>query len=109
MGAPRIPRGDERPDARDGHQFIHRTETQTEAASVEIDAGDVPMSYREENGQVILSMSPEDYDELLITLGYAVGAALQANGHLLRRITPLLNRLNEGNPNYRPYQVEAKK
>ncbi len=56
------------------------------------------MSYREENGQVILTMSREDWQNLLITLGYAAE---------YRECYALLNRLNEGNPNYIPYQVSS--
>ena len=50
------------------------------------------MSYSEENGQVTLTISREDYDCLLMCLG---SAALE-----------LVNRLNQGNPNYRPYLRE---
>jgi hypothetical protein len=67
------------------------------------------MSYREENGQVILSMSREDYDALLIRLGIAAGWASD-DPQLFWEHIKLLNRLNEGNPHYTPYyQVEAKK
>ncbi len=65
------------------------------------------MSYREENEQVILTMSRDDYERVLMALGTAVGAALQGKGVLgYRIIVSLLNRLNEGNPGYKPY-VEA--
>ena len=63
------------------------------------------MSYREQDGQVILSMSKEDYELLLIALGSAVGAALQGRGMLgLRVVCDFANRLNQGNPHYIPYQ-----
>ena len=65
------------------------------------------MSYREENGQVILAMSREDFGSLCFWLGIAAGH-MMAKGEKIDRIGALLNRLNEGNPNYRPYQVEAK-
>lgn len=62
------------------------------------------MSYSEENGQVTLRMSPEDYDLLLVALGSAVGAALQGKGTLgLKVVCALANRINEGNSNYTPY------
>jgi hypothetical protein len=35
------------------------------------------VSYREENDQVILTMSREDYARLLMALGYAAGSALK--------------------------------
>ena len=37
------------------------------------------MSYSEENGQVVLRMSREDYAILLLVLGYATGAAIKEN------------------------------
>ena len=64
------------------------------------------MSYSEENGQVVLRMSREDYDWLLMALGMATGLAARDS----RDVTPwvaVVNRLNSGNPNYTPYQVEA--
>lgn len=63
------------------------------------------MSYREENGQVVLTISREDYDRVLMRLGAALGSNF---GQLLNYDQELefLNRLNEGNPNYTPYQVE---
>jgi hypothetical protein len=66
------------------------------------------MSYREENGQVILTMSREDYDLLMIFLGAASG---NIGRHVpsFHRLPDLVNRLNSGNPHYTPYQVEAKK
>ena len=66
------------------------------------------MSYREENGQVILTMSREDYERTMRTLGYAAGNALRSREGRVATFE-LLNRLNSGNPNYTPYQVEAEK
>jgi hypothetical protein len=63
------------------------------------------MSYREENGLVILSMSREDYDRLLSMFAGASALALK-DGLPIGRTLELLNRLNEGNPNYTPYQVK---
>jgi hypothetical protein len=66
------------------------------------------MSYREEDGKVVLTMSREDY-ELLVTLSGAGIARLRVipefhtEGCLM-----MLNRLNQGNPNYTPYQVAEK-
>ena len=64
------------------------------------------MSYREENGQVILTMSREDYDKLLLLLG-AGTAGMMNGGANLDSILDFVNRLNQGNPNYTPYQVTA--
>jgi hypothetical protein len=66
------------------------------------------MSYSEKDGQVVLTMSREDYERVLMALGMATGAALRGYGPLAYRIlVPLLNRVNEGNPDYTPYQEEA--
>jgi hypothetical protein len=67
------------------------------------------MSYREENGQVVLTMSREDYERLLIIFGMA-SARVQIRPGLfgLDTILGVMNRLNSGNPNYTPYQVADK-
>jgi hypothetical protein len=64
------------------------------------------MSYREENGLVVLTMSGEDYERLLISLGYYTGGVLQRGGKI-NDLLALMNRLNDGNPNYTPYEVKA--
>ena len=67
------------------------------------------MSYREENGQVILSMSREDFQLLLIALGYATGGASKDGWTPVKRMIELTNRLNQANPHYTPYQVSPEK
>ena len=68
------------------------------------------MSYREENGQVVLTMSQEDYELLLLALGFATGAWAQSPGlDDGSWIVALLNRVNRGILNYTPYQVEKNK
>ena len=64
------------------------------------------MSYREENGQVVLTISRDDYENLLIHLGIAAGYFSRAHGDLFAQSCALLNRLNQGNPHYIPYAVE---
>jgi len=66
------------------------------------------MSYREENDQVILTMSREDFQHLLFALGEAAGCVRKFGGDLQGELA-FLNRLNQGNPNYTPYQVGEKK
>ena len=44
---------------------------------------------------------------LLIVLGYATGAAIKDDWTPVRRMFELTNRLNKGNPSYRPYVVKA--
>jgi hypothetical protein len=69
------------------------------------------MSYSEENGQVVLTMSREDYEQLIYRLGVAAGM-VEVNGKLSRRTVErhrsFMNRLNEGNPNYTPYEIAEK-
>lgn len=64
------------------------------------------MSYREENGQVVLTISHEDYDALLMRLASAAAYSARCYGTAsLGQHLALLNRLNEGNPKYTPYEV----
>ena len=66
------------------------------------------MSYREENGQVILTMSRDDFERVLMRLGAATGLAIQRSANLAETLydeLALLNRLNEGNPNFTPYKL----
>lgn len=70
------------------------------------------MSYREEGDQVILTMSREDYNKLLMTFALATMRGIEYRGDFPKAVEStlsLMNRLNEGNPDYLPYQVEAKK
>lgn len=59
------------------------------------------MSYSEENGQVVLRMSREDYEIILLALGTFAGM----RGSSLAPLLALMNRLNEGNRNYTPYPL----
>jgi len=58
--------------------------------------------YREENDQVILTMSREDYQLMLMLLGAGAAGARIVSG---KKALEFLNRLNQGNPHYTPYQV----
>lgn len=60
------------------------------------------MSYSEQDGKVILTLSREDYELLLIALEAATGLALR-DGQPSIPWLELVNRINEGNPNYAPY------
>lgn len=66
------------------------------------------MSYREENGQVVLTMSREDYTTLLLELGGAMFLHMRDGDGSVDQAISWLNRLMEGNPHYTPYQVEEK-
>ena len=66
--------------------------------------------YREENDQVVLTMSVEDYQKFLMLLGAGTAVLTKRGGIFdINNTLELLNRLNSGNPNYTPYQVEEKK
>jgi hypothetical protein len=57
-------------------------------------------------GNIVITMTRDDYDSLLLQLGYAAGCAGQNDDPVFRRNNILLlNRLNAGNPHYRPYIV----
>lgn len=60
------------------------------------------MSYSEKDGEVVLAMSREDYDEMLKVFATATAKLFPDTMWILR----LLNRLNQGNPNYTPYRVK---
>lgn len=62
------------------------------------------MSYSEKDGQVILTMSKDDYDRLMIYLGLGISSLL-ARGSELREMLECHNRVNAGNPKYVPYKV----
>jgi hypothetical protein len=65
------------------------------------------VSYSEKDGQVILAMSREDYAGLLEMFSYVsadqLARATKKSKAELENTLQLLNRLNEGNPNYKPY------
>lgn len=66
------------------------------------------MSYREENGQVVLTISRADYNTIIFALGHYAGDAVK-EGLDLRSHLERLNRINEGNPHYTPYQIGESK
>ena len=77
------------------------------------------MSYREQDGQVILTMSREEEIEQLA--GYLIHRMTQLDAPLFWRdrrrwmmlgnalFNFLADRPRQGNPHYTPYQVEAEK
>lgn len=56
-------------------------------------------------GNVVLTMTPDDWAKVLLVLGSGSQAM---SGGTMSRLAPflaLMNRLNAGNPHYRPYEV----
>ena len=69
------------------------------------------MSYSEQDGQVVLKMSREDYDLVLKVFAMATVRAMTDKRPILSslQVVRLLYRLNRGNPNFTPYRVGEKK
>ncbi len=64
------------------------------------------MGFKQEGQTITLTCTRDDYDLLLIGLGIANGSAMHAgNRALSRTFFGLINRLNEGNPHFRPYEI----
>jgi hypothetical protein len=61
------------------------------------------MSWSIYGSTVCLEMSLEDYNALMIVIGYGLGSAPHKDPEFFQSFARLLNRLNEGNPNYTPY------
>jgi hypothetical protein len=61
------------------------------------------------DGNVVLTMTQDDWSNLLLTLGYATGAARRGNDVMYQSFLDLVNRLNVGNPRFTPYAVETEK
>lgn len=65
------------------------------------------MGYALVNGNVVLTMTPADYQELRFFLGCSVGIVNQdsIDPNVLYRLFNMLNRISSGDPNYIPYNV----
>lgn len=65
------------------------------------------MFTKTDNG-VCIEMSEDDFSLLLLTIGFAAGAQHQRNDkRSFNRSLKLANTINEGNPNWKPYEIEA--
>jgi hypothetical protein len=70
------------------------------------------MSYREENGQVIVTLKIEDFESLLGIVATAHGLSLlhrrgEFGLYNTKRIVELVNLLNEGRPDWLPYRISS--
>lgn len=62
-----------------------------------------PMGYSEEDGAVVLRMTRDDYDLLLLALGWAT--AHKDALYPIKTMKALFNRLTAGSPTSAPYEV----
>jgi len=60
---------------------------------------------RRENGRVLIDISDDEYAQLLMLFGYAMGWKTNIYEHIPREWLILLNSMNEGNPRWTPYEV----
>jgi len=61
------------------------------------------MSAKVKNGKVVLEMSQDQYDSLMVMLGMAVAWGFQQAPEQGRQMAAFVDALNEGHPQYRPY------
>lgn len=54
---------------------------------------------------VLIQISAEDYERLLLMMGYAFSAALKEDASMAYSFLDLTNRVNRGNPNWTPYEI----
>jgi hypothetical protein len=64
------------------------------------------MTYTQQGERVTLEMTRDDYDRLMIMLGYACGASrARSEISLFWSWLRFTNELNNGNPNFTPYEI----
>lgn len=62
---------------------------------------------REPNGLIALRLTQDEFLRLLMVLGYAIGAAGNQQDNPMFAVSILLtNRLNTGNPEFKPYAID---
>jgi len=55
-----------------------------------------------------ITLTDDEFDQLLVVCGYAAGAAMKdRDDRLAYSFIRLANRINEGNPKWTPYEVQA--
>ena len=64
------------------------------------------MSWQRSKDGVVVSLSEEEYVELLF---FATMGAVATGGIDPRRVFRLLNSMNDGNPNYTPYDDQGRR
>lgn len=68
------------------------------------------MNFKRENGLVHVTLKNQEFDLLLMGIGMAAGlVSLEGNKPLFRQLTRLANAVNDGNPDFNPYDVPPEK
>jgi hypothetical protein len=63
---------------------------------------------REANGLIALRITQDEFNELLMVLGYKTAEITHNDdGPMFKIALRVINRLNAGNPDFIPYQVPA--
>jgi hypothetical protein len=63
------------------------------------------MPMKREDGEVTITLTDEQFDRLLLVLGFAIGKSGPDSPISASLILGLVNAINEGNPNWTPYEV----
>lgn len=64
------------------------------------------MTYTQQGDRVTLEMTRDDYERLLIIIGFACGAAMRDRDDVpLYSWLQFTNELNAGNPKFRQYEI----
>lgn len=69
-----------------------------------LDESQIPEGFSRRGDRVVLNMSRDDWDRLLMMMGFAMRVML-GRGDNPDGILALVNRLNQGNPNFTPYEI----
>jgi hypothetical protein len=66
------------------------------------------MKYTEDGDRIILEMSQDDYQQLLMMVGYGLGSVRRnGNEDLYWDWLKFINEMNAGNPGFKPYKIPA--
>jgi hypothetical protein len=63
--------------------------------------------YQEQDNHVIITMTYDEWNSLLMLMGVAYGHCLSSIPEMLPIVLRLIDSMNEGNPRYTPYGVPA--
>jgi len=55
--------------------------------------------------KMTFTLTRDEFEVLLLMMGYATGAAFKENPRLAHSFLELANRVNKDSPNWKPYQI----